>query len=216
MRERIDSLIGFGSQDIFVSTFHSMCVRILRRHVDYIGFDNNFTIYDTDDQKQVMRDVLKKLDIDPKKLKERTVLNAISSAKNELVSPEKFAVGSAGDYTHRQISQCYFEYQAALHKNNAFDFDDLIMKTVELFTEHPEVLEKYHERWKYIMVDEYQDTNTAQFELVRLLASGSRNLCVVGDDDQSIYRFRGANIRNILDFEMHYPDAKVIKLEQNY
>ncbi|MCR5310263.1 MAG: UvrD-helicase domain-containing protein [Lachnospiraceae bacterium] len=216
MRERIDNLIGFGSQDIFVSTFHSMCVRILRRHVDYIGFDNNFTIYDTDDQKQVMRDVLKKLDIDPKKLKERTVLNAISSAKNELVTPEKFAIGSGGDYTRSQISKCYFEYQAALHKNNAFDFDDLIMKTVELFTEHPEVLEKYHERWTYIMVDEYQDTNTAQFELVRLLASGSRNLCVVGDDDQSIYRFRGANIRNILDFEMHYPDAKVIKLEQNY
>ncbi len=216
MRERIDKLIGFGADRIFVSTFHSMCVRILRRYVDLIGYDTNFTIYDTDDQKQVMRDVMKKLEIDPKKLKERAILNAISSAKDELVSPEKFAMGASGDYNRSRISACYFEYQAAMQKNNALDFDDLIMKTVELFHEHPEVLSNYHERWKYIMVDEYQDTNTAQFELVRLLASGSENLCVVGDDDQSIYRFRGANIRNILDFEKHYPKAKVIKLEQNY
>ncbi|MCR5280023.1 MAG: UvrD-helicase domain-containing protein [Lachnospiraceae bacterium] len=216
MRERIDKLIGFGSDQIFVSTFHSMCVRILRRHVDLVGYSNNFTIYDNDDQKSIMKEVCKKLEIDTKKIKERSILNQISSAKNELVGPEKFAMGTAGDYILSKVAACYAEYQATLHKNNAFDFDDLIMKTVELFTEHPEVLENYHERWQYIMVDEYQDTNTAQFELVRLLASGSRNICVVGDDDQSIYKFRGANIRNILDFEKHYPDAKVVKLEQNY
>ena len=216
MRERIDKLIGFGSDQIFVSTFHSMCVRILRRHVDLVGYSNNFTIYDADDQKTIIREVCKKLEIDTKKIKERSILNQISSAKNELVGPEKFAMGTAGDYILSKVAACYAEYQETLHKNNAFDFDDLIMKTVELFSLHPEVLDSYHERWRYIMVDEYQDTNTAQFELVRLLASGSRNICVVGDDDQSIYKFRGANIRNILDFEKHYPDARVVKLEQNY
>ncbi len=216
MRERIDKLIGFGADQIFVSTFHSMCVRILRRHVDLLGYSNNFTIYDSDDQKSVMRDVCKKLQIDTKKVKERFILNQISSAKDELMGPERFAMGTAGDYVMKQVADCYLEYQTTLQKSNAFDFDDLIMKTVELFTEHPEVLANYHDRWHYIMVDEYQDTNTAQFELVRLLAEGHRNICVVGDDDQSIYRFRGANIHNILDFEKHYPDARVVKLEQNY
>lgn len=216
MRERIDKLIGFGSDQIFVSTFHSMCVRILRRYVDLIGYTGNFTIYDADDQKTVIKSVCKKLDIDTKKIKERSILNEISSAKDELIDPEHFALGTAGDWYLGKVAACYAEYQETLHRNNAFDFDDLIMKTVELFKSHPEVLENYHERWQYIMVDEYQDTNTAQFELVRLLAEGTRNICVVGDDDQSIYKFRGANIRNILDFEKHYPDATVIKLEQNY
>lgn len=216
MRERVDNIVGYGSESIWVSTFHSSCVRILRRHSDRIGYDMNFTIYDTDDQKTVMKDVCKKLQIDTKQLKERTILNAISSAKNELVSPEEFMKTAYGDFQQKRIAECYREYQATLKKSNAFDFDDLIMKTVELFKMNEDVLEGYQRRFKYIMVDEYQDTNTAQFELIRLLAGGYRNLCVVGDDDQSIYKFRGANIRNILDFESVYPDAKVIKLEQNY
>jgi len=216
MRERVDKLVGFGSEAIFVSTFHSMCVRILRRFVDCLGYDNNFSIYDADDQKSLIKEVCKKLEIDTKVLKERTIMNAISSCKDELISPDEYAVQVMGDFSKRKIAEAYREYQAALKKNNALDFDDLIMKTVELFRAEPEVLENYHERWQYIMVDEYQDTNTAQFELIRLLAGSRKNLCVVGDDDQSIYKFRGANIRNILDFEHFYPEAKVIKLEQNY
>lgn len=216
MRERVDKLVGFGSESIWVSTFHSACVRILRRHIDLLGYDTNFTIYDTDDQKTIMKEVCKKLQIDTKQTKERTILGMISSAKNELVGPTEFAMNSMGDFKLKRIADAYIEYQQTLKKNNALDFDDLIMKTVELFKTRPDVLENYQNRFHYIMVDEYQDTNTAQFELVRLLASARRNLCVVGDDDQSIYKFRGANIRNILDFEKVYPEAQVIKLEQNY
>ena len=216
MRERVDKLVGFGAEQIHVSTFHSMCVRILRRHADRIGYDGNFTIYDTDDQKHVMKEVTKKLSIDPKQLKDREIMNVISSCKDELVTPEEFRMSSIGDFKKSKIAECYVEYQERLKKNNAFDFDDLLMKTVELFKADPDVLRNYQNRWQYIMVDEYQDTNTAQFELVRLLTGDRHNLCVVGDDDQSIYRFRGANIRNILDFEHYYPEAKVIKLEQNY
>ena len=216
MRERVDSIIGHGASQIWVSTFHSTCVRILRRYIDRIGFDNNFTIYDTDDQKTVMKYVCKRLQIDTKMLKERTIMGAISSAKDELVSPSDFQLQAMGDFTQTKIAQVYQEYQAVLRKSNALDFDDLIVKTVELFRLCPEVLAGYQDRFRYIMVDEYQDTNTAQFELIRLLASQYRNLCVVGDDDQSIYKFRGANIRNILDFEKVYPEATVIKLEQNY
>ena len=216
MRERVDKLVGFGSESIWVSTFHSACVRILHRHIDLLGYDTNFTIYDTDDQKTVMKDVCKKLQIDTKQIKERTILNVISNAKNELISAEKFAKETSWDFTQKKFAAAYTEYQQALKKNNALDFDDLIMLTVELFRTRPEVLENYQNRFSYIMVDEYQDTNTAQFELVRLLAEGSRNLCVVGDDDQSIYKFRGANIRNILDFEKVYSEAKVVRLEQNY
>jgi len=216
MRERVNNIVGFGADAIFVSTFHSMCVRILRRYIDMIGFDNNFTIYDTDDQKQVMKEVCKKLQIDTKMLKERTIMGQISSCKDELITPEEYAISAIGDMTKKKISACYSEYQATLRKNNALDFDDLIMKTVELFKMCPDALKNCQKRWKYILVDEYQDTNTAQFELIRLLASETRNLCVVGDDDQSIYKFRGANIRNILDFERYYPEAKVVKLEQNY
>ena len=216
MRERIDNLVGFGSESIWVSTFHSSCVRILRRYIDRLGYDNRFTIYDADDQKTVMKDVCKRLQIDTKQAKERALLNVISSAKNELISPEEFTMRAAGDYAKQKQAQVYREYQQTLKKNNALDFDDLIMKCVELFKNDPEVLDSYQERLRYIMVDEYQDTNTAQFELVRLLAAKYRNLCVVGDDDQSIYKFRGANIHNILNFEQYFPDAKVIKLEENY
>lgn len=215
MRERVNNLIGFGADQIWVSTFHSTCVRILRRHVDLLGYDTNFTIYDTDDSKTLMKQVLKNLNIDPKQLKEKRVMNAISAAKDELVGVDEYE-SDAATYEEKQIALCYREYQKLLKNNNALDFDDLIVKTVELFKQSPEVLENYQERFKYIMVDEYQDTNTAQYELVHLLAKKYRNLCVVGDDDQSIYKFRGANIRNILDFEKHFSDATVIKLEQNY
>ena len=216
MKERVENLVGVGSDSIWVTTFHSTCVRILRRYADRIGYDNNFAIYDTDDQKTVMKEVCKRLQIDTKQLKERTILGAISSAKDELISPPEYELNAAGDYRKQKIASAYREYQETLRKNNAMDFDDLIMKTVELFKTDQEVLASYQKRFKYIMVDEYQDTNTAQFELIRLLAAGTRNLCVVGDDDQSIYRFRGANIRNILDFEKVYPEAVVIRLEQNY
>lgn len=215
MRERIDDIVGYGSESIWVSTFHSACVRILRRHIDRIGFDTNFTIYDADDQKQLMKDLCKRLQIDTKLYKEKFFLNAISHAKDELIGPAAYHMNAA-DYNKQRIAQVYTEYQQMLHKNNALDFDDLIMKTVELFQADREVLDYYQERLKYIMVDEYQDTNTAQFNFVRLLASKYENLCVVGDDDQSIYKFRGANIGNILNFEQYFPNAVVIKLEQNY
>lgn len=216
MKERVENLIEMGAESIWVTTFHSSCVRILRRYADRLGYDNSFTIYDTDDQKTVMKDVCKRLQIDTKMLKERSILSAISSAKDELISPEEYELRAMGDFRKQKIAQAYKEYQMALKKNNAMDFDDLIVKTVELFKADSEVLGSYQKRFKYIMVDEYQDTNTAQFELIRLLADANRNLCVVGDDDQSIYKFRGANIRNILDFEQVYPEAEVIRLEQNY
>ena len=216
MKERVENLVGIGSDSIWITTFHSSCVRILRRYADRLGYDNNFTIYDTDDQKSVMKEICKRLQIDTKMLKERTILAAISSAKDELISPEEYELGTLGDYRKQKIAMAYREYQATLKKSNAMDFDDLLMKTVELFKADREVLGSYQRRFKYIMVDEYQDTNTAQFELIRLLADDHHNLCVVGDDDQSIYKFRGANIRNILDFESVYPEAEVIRLEQNY
>ncbi len=216
MRERIDELVGFGSESIWVSTFHSTCVRILRRYIDRLGFDNNFTIYDSDDQKTVMKDVCKRLQIDTKMYKEKMLLNVISSAKDNLISPEEFTLNAGTDYKLQKQAQVYREYQQVLKKSNALDFDDLIVKCVELFQNDEQVLEYYQERFQYIMVDEYQDTNTAQFHLIRLLAGKYRNLCVVGDDDQSIYKFRGANINNILHFEKYFPDAGVIKLEENY
>ena len=216
MRERVDKLVGLGSDSIWVSTFHSTCVRILRRYIDRLGFDTAFSIYDTDDQKSVMKEVCKKLQIDTKVYKERMLLSAVSKAKDELISPEQMRLDAGGDWNQQKIAGVYAEYQAQLRKNNALDFDDLIMKTVELFRNCPDVLDYYQERFRYIMVDEYQDTNTAQFQLISLLAAKYRNLCVVGDDDQSIYRFRGANIMNILNFEQVFPDAKVVKLEQNY
>ena len=216
MRERIDQMVGYGSESIWVCTFHSTCVRILRRYIDRLGFGTNFTIYDSDDQKTLMKDICKRLEIDTKMYKEKMFLSAISYAKYELIDTIEFETRAAGDYVKRKQAQVYREYQQALKQNNALDFDDLIMKTVELFKLDKEVLASYQDRFRYIMVDEYQDTNTAQFELIRLLALKYQNLCVVGDDDQSIYKFRGANIYNILNFEHHFPDATVIKLEQNY
>lgn len=216
MRERVDSLVGFGADQVWVSTFHSLCVRILRRHIDRIGFENGFTIYDGDDQKTLMKGICKRMNIDTKQYKEKALLKAISSAKDELIGVREYELDAAKDFGKAVYARVYREYQETLQKNNALDFDDIIVKTVELFKSCQEVLDYYQERFQYIMVDEYQDTNTAQFELVRMLADKYRNLCVVGDDDQSIYRFRGANIRNILDFEKHFPEARVIKLEQNY
>ena len=216
MRERVDKLVGFGSESIWVSTFHSSCARILRRHIPLLGYDSNFTIYDSDDQKTLMKDVCKLLKIDTKVYKERTLLGAISHAKEEMVTPQEFYRRAEGDFSKRKIAEVYEEYEKQLRANNALDFDDLLVKAVQLFQTQADVLDHYQERFRYIMVDEYQDTNTVQFELVRLLSSKYRNLCVVGDDDQSIYKFRGANIKNILNFEEFFEDAKVIKLEQNY
>ena len=216
MRDRVDSIVGMGSDSIWVSTFHSSCVRILRRHIEALGYTTNFTIYDSDDQKTLMKQVFKRLDIDPKTFKERSMLNYISNMKNELVTAQECELNAGGDFREKKQAQIYKEYQKQLKANNALDFDDLIMKTVQLFQNSDEILDYYQERFKYIMVDEYQDTNTAQFKLIYLLASKHRNLCVVGDDDQSIYKFRGANIENILNFEKAFPGARVIKLEQNY
>lgn len=216
MRQRVDSLVEIGAESIWVSTFHSMCVRILRRYIDRLGYDNRFTIYDTDDQKTLMKEVCRKTDIDTKRFKERMLLSVISSAKNEMILPEEFELNAGGDFVQLKIAKVYKEYEAQMRANNALDFDDLLVKTVQLLETQPDVRENYQERFRYIMVDEYQDTNTVQFRLVSLLAGKYRNLCVVGDDDQSIYKFRGANIRNILDFEKEFSDAKVIKLEQNY
>ena len=223
MRERVDKLVGYGSEDIWVSTFHSTCVRILRRFIETLGYGRSFTIYDTDDQKTLMREVCKYLNIDTKRTNERAILSAISKAKDELIGPEEFARQAGGDYNQTRYAEAYTEYQKRLKASNALDFDDLIFKTVELFQTNAEALRYFQNRFRYIMVDEYQDTNTAQFHLIHLLASGvdedgakNFNLCVVGDDDQSIYKFRGANIHNILNFEKTFPSAKVIKLEQNY
>ena len=216
MRERVDDIVGFGSESIWVSTFHSTCVRILRRHIDRLGYDTNFTIYDTDDQKMLMRDICKYLQIDTKIYRERNLLAAISAAKNEMVSPEGFRLRAEGDFSRQRIASVYEEYEKQMKANNALDFDDLLVKAVQLLKTQPDVLDYYQERFRYIMVDEYQDTNNVQFQFVSTLAAKYRNLCVVGDDDQSIYKFRGADIRNILNFENVFEDAKVIKLEQNY
>ena len=216
MRERVNNIIEYGAGSIWVSTFHSTCVRILRRFIDHLGYDNAFTIYDSDDQKSLMKDICKQLNIDTKKYKERTFLNAISSAKDKLKTPEQYADEVAKEYNKKIFGRVYKEYQKRLKQNNALDFDDLIMLTVQLFRQNAEILNHYQERFPFILVDEYQDTNTAQFTLLSLLASRYQNLCVVGDDDQSIYRFRGANIHNILNFEKIFPATKVIRLEQNY
>ena len=216
VRERVDDMLGYGSERVWVSTFHSLCVRILRRHIEKIGFTSNYTIYDTDDQKRMIKEVLQYLQMDPKMYPERMLMSEISHAKENYVTPREYDLQAQGDYRRMQIARVYTEYQIRLHNNNALDFDDLLFKTVQLFQDYPDVLEEYQERFRYIMVDEYQDTNTIQFLLVRQLARKYRNLCVVGDDDQSIYKFRGANIMNILNFEEEYPDAMVIKLEQNY
>ncbi len=216
MRERVDKIVGDGAEAIWVSTFHSSCVRILRRFIDHIGYDTNFTIYDGDDQKTLIKQVFKKLQIDTKQFRERAVLSCVSSAKNDWITADEYEKQAGSDFREKKIAQIYREYQSELKKNNALDFDDLLVKTVELFEANPDILEYYQDKFKYIMVDEYQDTNLVQFKFVDLLAKKYRNICVVGDDDQSIYKFRGANIENILSFEKSFPGASVIKLEQNY
>lgn len=216
MRERVDRIVSFGAESVWVSTFHALCVRILRRFIDKLDYQTNFTIYDSDDQKAVVKNCLKKLNIDPKQYPERMLMSEISKAKEQFISPSEYDRGAGGQYRKMQIARVYAEYQERLKQSNALDFDDLLYKTVELFQFYPEILDNYQERFRYIMVDEYQDTNHIQFLLIKQLASKYRNLCVVGDDDQSIYKFRGANIYNILNFEEEYPEARVIKLEQNY
>lgn len=216
MRARVDNLIGNGGQEVWVSTFHSSCVRFLRMHIDLIGYDKSFTIYDTDDGKKIIREGMKSLNIDPKYYKEGVILSTISSAKNQLIGPKEYRQTAMGDMRKEVYSKMYDYYQERLKGNNALDFDDLLFNTVELFRLRPDILEKYQHRFKYLLVDEYQDTNTVQFKLISQLAGHYKNLCVVGDDDQSIYKFRGADITNILDFEKIYKGAKVIKLEQNY
>ena len=216
MRERVDALVGYGSEDIWISTFHATCSRILRRHIDLLGYDRNFTIYDASDQKSLMKEVLKEMKIDTKQFPERSVMSEISSAKNEYKSPLDYRNEYGSNFRNQRIADIYEHYQKRLKENNALDFDDLLVKMVDLFQTNPDVLEHYQDRFQYIMVDEYQDTNTVQFLLVSLFAKKYRNLCVVGDDDQSIYKFRGANIYNILNFEKVFPDAQVIRLEQNY
>lgn len=216
MRERVDDLVGCGADAAWIMTFHAACVRILRRFIDRLGYGTNFTIYDTDDQKSLMKVVCKSMDVDTKVYKEKMLLSRISAAKDELVTPDEMYTRANNDYTQMRIAEVYRVYEERLKKNNAVDFDDIINLTVELFEKNDDVLDYYQERFKYIMVDEYQDTNTAQFKLVSLLARKYHNLCVVGDDDQSIYKFRGANIRNILNFKEYFPEAEIIKLEQNY
>ena len=215
MRSRVDTLIGSGSESIWVSTFHSMCVRILRRFYDRLGGNNHFSIYDDDEQKTVVKEVLKTLQLDPKMYPEKLCMSYISKWKEECITPDE-AMTNAFTYRDQKIADIYHEYEKRMRSNNALDFDDLIFMTIRLFEKDSEVLSLYQDRFKYIMVDEYQDTNHSQFVLVSYLAAKYRNLCVVGDDDQSIYKFRGANIKNILNFEDEYPDAKVVKLEQNY
>lgn len=215
MKERIYRLMGGAADEIWISTFHSMCVRILRRDIDRIGYNRNFTIIDSTDQQSVIKNILKEKNIDPKKFDPRAILGSISSAKNELKTPEDVAK-LAGGYYDQVVSDVYDLYQKRLRKNQALDFDDLIMITIQLFQRVPEVLEYYQRKFQYIHVDEYQDTNRAQYMLVKLLANRFQNLCVVGDSDQSIYRWRGADIANILSFEKDYPRASVILLEQNY
>ena len=216
MRDRVDRLVEFGAESIWVATFHSSCVRILRRYIDRLGYDNHFTIYDTDDQKSVIRKAVKELDLDPKQYREGPLLGVISTAKNEMIEPQDFETQAGGDFRMCQEAKIYKAYQKTLIDNNAVDFDDLLLLTVRLLRENRDILEAYQERLRYIMVDEYQDTNSVQFELIRLLSGKYHNLCVVGDDDQSIYKFRGADITNILSFEETFPGAKVVKLEQNY
>lgn len=216
MRERVNLIVGEGAERVWVSTFHSMCVRILRRFADRLGYSNTFNVYDSDDQKSAIKQIIKTLQIDPKRYPEKMFMAEISKAKERYLSPDEYSRMHATDYAKTKVAEVYQEYANRLKSFNAFDFDDLIYKTVELFEHHPDVLEYYQDRFRYIMVDEYQDTNHIQFLLIKMLARKYRNLCVVGDDDQSIYKFRGANIMNILNFEEEYPDAKVVKLEQNY
>ena len=218
LKERLAARLGPMANDVWASTFHSACVRILRRDIDRIGFDKDFTIYDSDDSKRVIRDILKELNLDEKTFQPKSVLGIISHAKDQYQSPQAFAKAHSGeaDWKLSRVARVYEAYAKKLRSANALDFDDIIYHTVTLLQQEPEVLAYYQNKFRYVLVDEYQDTNHLQYLLTSLLAGGCRNLCVVGDDDQSIYRFRGANIENILSFEDQYRDARVIRLEQNY
>ena len=216
MQERITSLVGDAAEYIWIKTFHSACLRILRRDIDKIGYTSNFTIYDTSDQKRLVKDCILACNLNEDMYPVKSCMSRISSAKDELISPKQYAEERDGNFREEGFAKVYTEYQRRLFENNALDFDDLIVKTIELLRNNPDIAEYYQEKFKYILVDEYQDTNNAQYALISILADKHRNLCVVGDDDQSIYKFRGANIRNILDFEKQFTDAKNIKLEQNY
>ncbi len=215
MKDRVEKIAGSVANDIWISTFHSMCVRILRRDIERVGYSRNFSILDSGDQLSVIKGLMKNFNIDPKKFDPRAIQGSISSAKNELITSEMYEQ-KVGDYFQKIVAQVYTAYQKKLKSNSALDFDDLIMTTIHLFTEVPDVLEFYQRKFQYIHVDEYQDTNRAQYMLVQMLADRFRNLCVVGDSDQSIYRWRGADISNILNFEEDYPESVTIKLEQNY
>lgn len=216
MKDRVVALVGEKAEDMWISTFHSTCVRILRREIEHLGYKSNFTIYDSSDQKTLITECMKNLNINDKDINSREIIGKISRAKDKLQSPESYKREFESNFRENKIADVYIMYQKKLKENNAMDFDDLIVKTVELFKKNPDVLEFYQRKFQYIMVDEYQDTNGAQYELVKLLALKYKNLCVVGDDDQGIYGWRGADIKNILDFEKDYPNAKVIKLEKNY
>lgn len=216
MRDRVRTLVGNEVDNMWVSTFHSSCVRILRREIDKLGYNKNFAIYDTYDQKILIKQCMEELNINEKDITDREIISKIGEQKDNLILPEKYKQENEHNFRLNKIADAYILYQKKLKSNNALDFDDLIYKTVELFKKNPDVLEFYQRKFQYIMVDEYQDTNKSQYELVRLLAANHRNICVVGDDDQCIYAWRGADIRNILGFEKDYPEAKVIKLEQNY
>ena len=216
LKQRLSVMLGEDALDIWASTFHSCCVRILRRDAERIGFTKHFTIYDTDDSKRVIKECQKLLDIEDKYLSHKTILNEISRAKDSLITPEEFASVNEADVRLSKIAECYKKYESMLASADAMDFDDIIVNTIKLFEENPDVLERYQHRFRHVMVDEYQDTNFAQYKLTALLADGYRNICVVGDDDQSIYKFRGATIENILEFEDRYENAEVIRLEQNY
>jgi len=215
MKTRVLDILGYTG-DLWVSTFHSACVRILRRDIDKIGYDRNFVIFDTTDQKSVITDCLKELNLSDKQYTQRSILSAISKAKDKMISPEEFINYFGNDYRTKKIQEIYSLYESKLKKNNALDFDDIIIKTIKLFKSNIDILNFYQKKFRYIMVDEYQDTNSPQYQFINLIAGGYGNLCVVGDDDQSIYGWRGADIKNILDFEKDYPNAKIIKLEQNY
>jgi DNA helicase-2/ATP-dependent DNA helicase PcrA len=216
MKDRVKALIGEQAENMWISTFHSTCVRILRREIDKIGYKSSFTIYDSSDQKILVKECMKTLNINDKDITEQEILGKIGKAKDNMQGTRSYMLENEANFREKKIADVYEMYQKRLKENNALDFDDLIFKTVELFKNNPDVLEFYQNKFKYIMVDEYQDTNGAQYQLVKLLASKYKNICVVGDDDQCIYQWRGADIKNILDFEKDYPGAKVIKLEQNY
>ena len=216
MKDRIERLLGDTAKDMWIGTFHSVCVRILRSCIDLLGYSRDFVIYDTADTKTVMKECLRELDIDEKSFPVRNVLSIISNAKNDLMDAATFENVYKSDYRMSIIAKIYYRYQTKLRKNNAVDFDDIILNTVKILSENPDVLSKYQDKFQYILVDEYQDTNNSQYLLINLLAQANRNLCVVGDDDQSIYKFRGANIGNILNFEDDYSDVQKITLDQNY